>query len=1150
MPQISTKPILDIKGRLYTIAPHRPFAASLARGLLRRAKRLGRMRACDPALIVARSRIYLPTRQACDHLKSVFASILPAPDKPPILSAMADIDEEPIDISRDHFPDIRDTTIPKAVTRIERVTHLTALLMRERAIEVDAALRLGEELARLFDQFRIERKDIETLNDIKIEEHGDRWHQILSIVLPVYRQWQKILTDSHRCEAIERSNRILDAQGAFWRDSRKNGRSHEDIVIVAGTTGSRVATRDFIKEVLQLPMGWLILPGFDPAMARIGKDDRAMMAWTHHQDAMVRLLEELSNRQSAEKSDTRNWLVKDWHDGDMPSRHRERRVALVRDLLAPFPKRASLQWPLENGENGKNGKTATGKADRGKRDAALAPAAQEGLRLFQCRHEGEEARVIGALLRQSHDNGERAALVTANRALARRVISHMRQWNLDVNDSAGNSLSRSSIMIFLRLLAKLITDGWMPVDLLTIVKHPLIRPFAGGVADPINGPIESIPKESPPKKEILKKDMTGHGHMGVEKDHFKESVAILEREILRGLRPPSGIAGWRAKIDRWAGKDTTNTTADQARSMHALLNHLDTATAAFARLLHSSKKVSPAEIIKAHYAAGQALIGNAHGHSEAADRNADMDDDAAIAHRFFQRAGAACAHLPAISGYQYPNLLDHLCRDERGRSPHAADGRVFIWGRLQARLHDVDRIILGGLNEGLWPPSTGHDTWINRKLCRDIGLRPPEWRIGAAGHDFIQAMGMKDVVLTRSRYQEGRPTQASRWLVRMQYLVPGIEKDADMDKDDLLSTESPPPLAPMARPGPSPRAELRPKSFYVSHIEQLIRDPYRYYVRHILQVRPRPPLDEEPDHRLFGQIIHSVLARFVHSYPTVVPDDAIAILMTMTQEELRVLNGPGLVDIWQWRMRAIFKAFLIWQRERQENGITTEATEVKGQYCHRRENPTGGADKNADIAWCLKARADRIDDHPDQGRSIIDYKTGTAPEKDDVLSGLYPQLMLEGIIATYGEYNGGQCDKLPKRPLSGLYYLKLSPKKEKPKPLSISLANDIGNCSFGAKGSIVSHDEMARKMDNVMVNLNRFLTDFLDPSTPLLCRPRPGLTKKTQGRDGAFDPLDHLCRFQEWESRPPKGSARPQNLLHHATDGKGDDEKNPDKRGA
>ena len=66
--------------------------------------------------------------------------------------------------------------------------------------------------------------------------------------------------------------------------------------------------------------------------------------------------------------------------------------------------------------------------------------------------------------------------------------------------------------------------------------------------------------------------------------------------------------------------------------------------------------------------------------------------------------------------------------------------RVKIWGLLEARLLEADHVVLGGLNETVWPPETRTDAFINRPMRAELGLSPPERRIGQTAHDFSQAV--------------------------------------------------------------------------------------------------------------------------------------------------------------------------------------------------------------------------------------------------------------------------------------------------------------------------------------------------------------------------------------------------------------------------
>ena len=56
-----------------------------------------------------------------------------------------------------------------------------------------------------------------------------------------------------------------------------------------------------------------------------------------------------------------------------------------------------------------------------------------------------------------------------------------------------------------------------------------------------------------------------------------------------------------------------------------------------------------------------------------------------------------------------------------------------------------------GLVEGVWPPDPRNDPWLNRPMRQQLGLDLPERRIGLSAHDFAQALGTQDAIITRAR---------------------------------------------------------------------------------------------------------------------------------------------------------------------------------------------------------------------------------------------------------------------------------------------------------------------------------------------------------------------------------------------------------------
>ena len=121
------------------------------------------------------------------------------------------------------------------------------------------------------------------------------------------------------------------------------------------------------------------------------------------------------------------------------------------------------------------------------------------------------------------------------------------------------------------------------------------------------------------------------------------------------------------------------------------------------------------------------------------------------------------------------------------RRPESRELRAHIYGLLEARLQTVDRVVLGGLNEGTWPPETRSDPWLSRPMRRDLGLDPPERRIGLSAHDFAQALGAPEVILSRAAKVAGAPTVTSRFVQRIAALAGGRWKRSLARGDNYLA---------------------------------------------------------------------------------------------------------------------------------------------------------------------------------------------------------------------------------------------------------------------------------------------------------------------------------------------------------------------------
>jgi ATP-dependent helicase/nuclease subunit B len=416
------------------------------------------------------------------------------------------------------------------------------------------------------------------------------------------------------------------------------------------------------------------------------------------------------------------------------------------------------------------------------------------------------------------------------------------------------------------------------------------------------------------------------------------------------------------------------------------------------------------------------------------------------------------------------------------RPRYGGHPRLAIWGPLEARLQHADLLILGGLNEGTWPPEPAVDPWLSRPMRRDFGLPPPERRIGLAAHDFAQALGAPEVVLTRSLRVEGTPMVPSRWLQRLDGLLDSVGLGDALQRVALplawqAMLDRPDAIRPASPPAPRPPVHARPRRLSATQVETWMRDPYAIYARHVLRLRRLDPLDADPGAADRGNFIHRALEEFVAAHPGALPADALDRLLDCGREAFGpALDRPSVWAFWWPRFERIARWFI--ERERERRGaLAASFTERRGEL--QLPGPAG--------AFLLTATADRIDAFGDGGLAIIDYKTGQLPKASDVQLGFSPQLPLEAAIAASGGFSG-----VPDGAVAELAYWRLS--GGNPPGEITAIRADAAALAAEAKAG-----------------LERLIAAFDDRGTAYESRPRADSAPR-------FSDYDHLARVREWSA--------------------------------
>src|SRR5205823_7187778 len=135
-------------------------------------------------------------------------------------------------------------------------------------------------------------------------------------------------------------------------------------------------------------------------------------------------------------------------------------------------------------------------------------------------------------------------------------------------------------------------------------------------------------------------------------------------------------------------------------------------------------------------------------------------------------------------------------------------------------------------------------------------------RIGLAAHDFANALGAPEVLITRAKRDAKSPTIASRFVLRLNAMTGGLPRDLVLERL-VRALDDPGPAKPADRPAPSPPAVQRPERISVTAVDRLKADPFSFYAQAILKLRALDPVDADHTARWKGIAVHAVLEQWL-----------------------------------------------------------------------------------------------------------------------------------------------------------------------------------------------------------------------------------------------------------------------------------------------
>jgi len=1051
------------KPRLFSIPSGTPFLPAFAKALLE-----GRLiegfpgNPADP-LALASATIYVPTRRAARALRSVIVDMNPAKSAIlPAIRPLGDVDEDAAFFNAG-AAGVFDLNPP--IAKAERLLLLARLIRPWREslpahvralfgvddVSVPAttadAIWLARDLAGLMDQVETDGAKWSELATIAPDDLADWWRVTLGFLDIVTKLWPDILAERKLSNPAAHRNELIWGEVARLRDNPPPGP-----VIAAGSTGSIPATAELVSVIAHLPNGAVVLPGLDrdlddDAWKMLGEAEDNPSTFGHPQYGLHKLLRAIGTlREDVE------------HIEDMPTHDPEKLTDFSDEIMRKKKSKRVLERVVSEALRPAETTDAWGAlSQHPDMQPAVLLASAHKIDLIEAANEREEALSVALALRDAiHEEGKIAALVTADRNLARRVVGELARFGIDADDSGGRHLRDVETSTLLRLTVETVFNPGDPVALLALVKHPLLRLETPRIDRRLAGETLEL---------VAFRGGTGRASVTDLPAFFDRR---LEESANQSWRP-----AWHDSI-----------TPEMIAAARGLCENLSQAVAPLAPFATTSRRTNIAEIARATAEAIENMARDENG-SVAAFYSGERGEKVAS----FLRGLVSSESELDFEASEWPAILDALMAGETVKPHPGGHPRVFVWGALEARLQTVDTVVIGGLNEGSWPAKTRNDPFMSRPMKAMIALDPPERRTGLAAHDFQMALGMDHVVLSRSQRSDNAPTVTSRWLQRLETVLGAdVTKEMRQRGQRFLhwsrEIDRAPDVPFVKRPEPAPPVAARPKHFSVTEVETLRRDPYAIFAKKILKLRPLEPLIRDPAAAERGTLFHDILGHFTQENIDPLAPDAAGRLMELGRILFADMDLPTEIEaVWWPRFTALIPQFLEWERERAYN-VQTRFAEIASD---KREIENLGI--------TLSGRADRIDLMRDGTADIIDYKTGSTPSPRQAHVLLSPQLALEAALLVRGAFR-----EVGSVRASDLTYVRLRAGGEVKPESILKISRPPSEKTAPALG------------EEAWQRLAQLLAEYQKPDKGYLSRALPFRETDLTGD------YDHLARVLEWSA--------------------------------
>ena len=290
---------------IFTVPLGVPFLEALARAILRGDLPIQGGKQPD-VLSLPNISLLLPTRRAARAAREAFLAVSGA--RAIVMPRIRPISEGEGDLSL--LASLAETSVtgiaaleaPPAISPLDRtlmLMQLVAYWRRTMAKSASAtertsgstpaqAAQLAAELAKLMDDIERENVSLAGIKDLVPETYSEHWKKTVDFLKIVTEAWPQYLADNGITSPEARRNALILAEA-----ERIANLKSDEIVIVAGVTGSIPATVTLMRAVAARPSGAIVLPGLDQFLDDASWNEIAPHHPEHPQFGLKKLLDGL-----------------------------------------------------------------------------------------------------------------------------------------------------------------------------------------------------------------------------------------------------------------------------------------------------------------------------------------------------------------------------------------------------------------------------------------------------------------------------------------------------------------------------------------------------------------------------------------------------------------------------------------------------------------------------------------------------------------------------------------------------------------------------------------------------------------------------------------------------------------------------------------